>query len=109
MPRLRAQVFTIDAIDPPTCSNMYGLYQNYYEGCTADRFAQDLANKTHAIVLRVENETLRGFSTLALFDFEFEGALCQAVFSGDTIVHHEFWGEPTLPAAWLELAGQFKA
>lgn len=108
MPRLHSQILEIDAIDARFCEAMFQLYGSYFEATTRSRFDKDMSNKTHAVLLHDETGALRGFSTLALYDFQFMETSGQAMFSGDTIVHHEFWGEQALPMAWLELAGTFK-
>ena len=109
MARLRSQVLTLDAIDAQRRETMHKVYGSYFEATTAARFEADLANKTHVLLLFDAADVLRGFSTLALYDFHFDGVRGRALFSGDTIVQHQFWGEQTLPLAWLELAGSFKA
>jgi len=84
---------------------MFALYDRYYGGAGESAFREDLAAKSHVIELR-EGETLRGFSTVALQSFECEGERALALFSGDTIIDHEFWGEQALARAFCRLAGR---
>lgn len=109
MPRLHSTVLATDEIEVALRNAMYGLYSTYFDATTPELFAKDLSDKTHAVLLLDEGGVLRGFSSLALYDFECAETSGQALFSGDTIIHHDFWGEQALPMAWLELAGKFKA
>lgn len=88
---------------------MLRLYCRYYEACDGERFQRDLAEKDYVILLHDLQGDLRGFSTLEVLAFEYDGRPQRAVFSGDTIVHHQFWGGQTLPLAWCRLAGRIKA
>ncbi|MGK7900603.1 MAG: hypothetical protein AB4352_04150 [Hormoscilla sp.] len=88
--------------------SMYDLYFQYYDGTSYSLFSADLSNKDYAILLRDEHHILRGFSTLAVLEFAFAERQKRAIFSGDTIVHHEYWGEQTLSLTWCRLAGTIK-
>lgn len=88
---------------------MYDLYNQYYDGTSYSLFCSDLSDKDYVIILWDEEGKIQGFSTLAIFPFEFEGQQQRAIFSGDTIIHHDYWGEQTLSLAWCRLAGTIKA
>ena len=62
-----------------------------YEVIT-DIFHRDLNNKDWIILLRDEHDRLQGFSTLALYETEFNGKPISVVYSGDTIIRREYWG-----------------
>lgn len=87
---------------------MVALFELYYEGGSQALFEHDLAGKTHVIELR-DGAQLRGFSTLALFDIDQPGEHARGIFSGDTIIHHENWGEQALATTFCEFAGAVKA
>ncbi|MGH9719068.1 MAG: hypothetical protein ACRD8O_02565 [Bryobacteraceae bacterium] len=105
MRQMRAEVWPRSRITPEHEAEMFRLYETYFESTSEAIFSEDLASKHSAIVLFDATERIQGFSTLELI--EFEGG--RAIFSGDTIVNHEFWGEQTLPVAWCRYAGQIKA
>jgi len=88
---------------------MFELYQSYYEATCPQRFRQDLQQKHYVIELRDRDSVLRGFTTLALIDFRFEGQQRRAIYSGDTVIHDAYWGSQALPLAWADLAGRIKA
>jgi len=107
--RLTAQVLPAEEVDEALERGMYALFERYYAATSPDVFHHDLRDKHHVIVLRDDAGGLRGFTTLAIDDFTFAGRPRRAVFSGDTIIDQEFWGEQALAFAWTEFAGRLKA
>jgi len=106
--RLTTRVRDRESLGEPDIRAMYALYETYYEGTSDSIFRDDLAGKSHVLLLESEGE-LRGFSTVAVIDFVFEGAANRAVFSGDTIIDHRFWGEQELVRAFCRFCGSLKA
>jgi hypothetical protein len=102
--RLAASVLDAHALPAGLPQRMYALYAEHYEACDPQRFVLDLAGKDHVIVLE-EGDALRGFSTLAHFHFESSRGPVQVVFSGDTLIDPEAWGEQALSRAFARLAG----
>jgi hypothetical protein len=109
MNRLNAQVIPRQELPNNLSQSMYKLYAYYYDATNWERFFTDLSNKDYVILLWNEQQEIQGFSTLAVLEFEFERQLSRAIFSGDTIINHLYWGEQTLPLAWCRLAGKIKA
>ncbi len=109
MSKLFAEIIPQNHLDEKLRQTMYELYKIYYEGTSFDIFHKDLINKDYVIALWDGEKKLQGFSTVAVLEFEFEAQPRRAIFSGDTIVHRDYWGEQTLPLAWCRLAGQIKA
>jgi hypothetical protein len=88
---------------------MYALFAGYYGGTTEEMFRADLAGKTHAIVMHAEG-SLCGFSTLTLIEpVPGAGPQARTIFSGDTIIHHDHWGEQSLALTFCHFAGRMKA
>lgn len=90
-------------------SEMFELFRRHYDGVRRDVFLHDLAEKEHVIVLRDAHGVLRGFSTLRTFDLECGGRPVRLLFSGDTIIEPQWWGEQHLGRAWSTLAGRIRA
>ncbi len=88
---------------------MYRLYARYYAQTNQPLFEQDLSQKSYILLMYDDNQLLRGFTTLEVSSATFSNQTVKVIFSGDTIIHHRFWGEQTLPLAWCHLAGQIKA
>jgi hypothetical protein len=107
--RLTAHVVPVEQVTAALEASMYALFERYYAATSAAAFHSDLSTKSLVILLQDDVGALRGFSTLAVDEFEYAGTPRRAVFSGDTIIDHEFWGEQALAFAWTELAGRLKA
>lgn len=88
---------------------MYALYATYYDATPPDRFRSDLDGKQFVIELRDGAGGLRGFSTLAIVDFELARQRRRALYSGDTIIDHRYWGEQALTRAFSRFAGALSA
>ncbi len=91
---------------------MYALFADYYAETTVAHFRADLDEKTHVILLYTESK-LCGFSTLTVLEPaknpDEDELPYRALFSGDTIIHRDQWGEQGLALAFCNLAGQLKA
>src|SRR5262245_37165103 len=106
MARLNAIVRPRAELAAAEVERMYALYAGYYDATSLPRFREDLAGKEWVIELRDAAE-LRGFSTLALM--RFDAGARRALYSGDTIIDHRYWGEQALAQAFCRLAGELKA
>ena len=87
---------------------MYALYARHYDAADRWRFEGDLDDKQYAVLLHDEAGALQGFSTLAEYERDFGGRSIGVLFSGDTVVDAEHWGQQALAFAWLRLAGTRK-
>ncbi len=81
---------------------MYWLLCNHFQGVKLDVFDADLASKNWVILLHDEKtQTLKGFSTLLIYDTKFEGENISVVYSGDTIIDPSSWSSSTLSRTWI--------
>jgi hypothetical protein len=81
------------------------LYLAYYDGSNRTQIISDLEEKTEILLLYFE-ECLVGFTTLQLYDFEWQDSLVQIIYSGDTVVHRAHWGQQALAFAWIANLGK---
>ncbi|BAO43120.1 hypothetical protein [Thiolapillus brandeum] len=107
--RLNARAVPVAELDAARVEEMYGLFSRYYDGCSPTLFRGDLDSKDHCLLLENSRGRLCGFTTLAVTTHQVDGRPLRSLFSGDTIIHHEYWGSQTLPRAWCELAGRIKS
>ncbi len=107
--QLDASVEPIAVLDDRSVGAMFELYQTYYAGTTRALFETDLREKHMAVILREPSGALAGFSTLAVLDAVVDGRRLRAIYSGDTIIHHDHWGTQALAFTWIRLAGTIKA
>jgi hypothetical protein len=106
---LRSRVVEASAIGEELRRRMFGLFETYYDAVNYGTFSKDLAEKRCVLLLEDSKGGLQGFTTVQVLDADFDGKSARALFSGDTIIHHEYRGEQTLPLAWFRLVGQIRA
>ncbi len=81
---------------------MFNLLDRHFYGVDPFVFARDLAEKSHALILRdPASQNLKGFSTLVSYPTIFQGETLHIIFSGDTIVDPSAWSSPILAKAWI--------
>jgi hypothetical protein len=83
---------------------MFALMDRLYADVRRDRFRADLDEKDWVIQVFDAAGRLCGFSTQMLLHAECDGAPVVALFSGDTVVAREHWGDPALAHVWGRLA-----
>jgi hypothetical protein len=79
---------------------MAALYALVYDGGSRELFLQDLAGKDEALLLRTGG-AIAGFTTLATYAREWRGRRVRVLYSGDTVVHPDHWGQQALSFAWV--------
>lgn len=92
-------------IDQTTQDELYQLFFKYYQEVDRSTFDDDLAEKDWVLLLRGTDGTIQGFTTMMLYDLQFEGKRIRAIFSGNTIIAQEYWGDMALMKTW----GKFMA
>lgn len=98
---LSGEIIDISQLSLQQINDMYNLMNKYYENIKRDNFKKDLLEKRKVILLRDSiEEDIKGFSTLMLLEQEINGDDITALFSGDTIIDKEYWGESELPKWW---------
>lgn len=88
---------------------LFRLYADYYAPVSLSVFARDLAGKAHCVIVRDATGRICGFSTVARMQVRTAAGLVEVLFSGDTVVSRDHWGEQTLPSTWIEEAGRIQA
>jgi hypothetical protein len=95
--RLKAATVPVAALDGATRRAAFALLEHLYDGTDLARFQRDLAEKRLAILLRDRDTgALKGFSTVALSAVPTASGPGTAVFSGDTAIDREYWGQKLL-------------
>ncbi len=83
------------------------LYLNYYDGSSEAQVLSDLRTKTEVLLLFYK-DSLVGFTTLQVYPYEWQDRLVRIVYSGDTIVERDHWGQQALAFAWIHHMGEIK-
>ena len=88
---------------------MYGLFEQYYVDVSFQRFCSDLSEKTHLFSFH-SNSHLVGFSSIFRKRFRSLGRATY-LFSGDTVLHRDFWGAKALQKSffWFILSSKVRS
>ena len=124
---LKGAIVRREGLSEAQRTRMLALMQLCYAGVSAERFARDLAEKQYVILLLVRRTgELVGFSTLRVAEDRMGGQPVELVYSGDTVIHPDHWGQkelqlrfalftvwrrlrrPLRPVLWLLLSGGYK-
>ncbi len=82
---------------------MYALLAAYFRHTSRAVFERDLAEKEWVVLLRAATTgVVQGFSTLMRLTAVIDQQPVVAFFSGDTIIHRDYWGETILPRLWAQ-------
>ncbi|MGV3525460.1 MAG: hypothetical protein ACO1RX_14615 [Candidatus Sericytochromatia bacterium] len=81
---------------------MFELFASYYDNVSFDQFQKDLAQKDHVFLLKDKATlTIQGFSTIVALEITVKNRKVRGFFSGDTVIHQDYWGQGTLGVAFL--------
>jgi len=97
----------INDLDEATRNQIVEIYLNYYDGSSRSRVLSDLERKTEVLLLFFKGRLI-GFTTLLLYSRSWQGAPIRILYSGDTIVEREHWGQQALAFAWIARMGEIK-
>lgn len=105
--RYRTMHVPVAEIDSDLCKAMVELYHTYYDGSNEEKFRADLLEK-HEAVLLFFDDALVGFTTWMHYEHQWNNQTLRIIFSGDTIVHRDHWGQQNLAFAKLRRMADFR-
>ncbi|WP_224362868.1 hypothetical protein [Hyalangium versicolor] len=124
---LKGAIVRREALSELQRAQMLALMQLCYAGVSAERFTKDLEDKQYVILLCLRRTgELVGFSTLRVAEDRMGGRPVELVYSGDTVIHPDHWGQkelqiqfarftswrklrrPMRPLLWVLLSGGYK-
>lgn len=103
---LTARVKAVADLAPSERDEMFALMTQHYLYVARETFEADLAEKQWVILVCDASGAIRGFSTQKILTVKLNGKNVHALFSGDTIVHRDAWGQQALARAWGRFALQ---
>lgn len=81
---------------------MYSLMVQFYDNTEETVFRRDFFDKDYCLSLYQENGELVGFTTQKVMELTVEGKTIHGIFSGDTIIHKDYWGDIKLFQVWAK-------
>ena len=95
--KLDGRLVARDELTPQLRDSMFALLDRHYDNVTRDIFETDLAEKEWVILLfDPASQALCGLSTQMRLTVDVGGRAVTALFSGDTIIAREHWGDSAL-------------
>ena len=82
----------IDELTAGEIEQMFALMNRFYDHVNFNTFTKDLYDKQTCIVLLNEKKEIKGFSTQKILSLHVNKTVIHGVFSGDTIIHKDYWG-----------------
>lgn len=86
---------------------MARIYLASYDGSSQALFFGDLATKGEVLLVHAADELI-GFTTLRVFERQWQGLPIRVVYSGDTVIERAHWGQQSLASAWIARMGALK-
>jgi hypothetical protein len=93
---LHGQLMEASKLTDNNIRAMFELMDTFYDQMFYSNFIRDLSEKDYCILLLDEAGCIKGFSTQKLITVPLNGKEVHGVFSGDTIIHKEYWGSMEL-------------
>lgn len=103
---LNSSVIKVSDLTEQNISTMFELMSGYFDNLKKENFISDLVEKEDILIMRNEKDEIKGFSTLAILDLPVNGETVKLLFSGDSIVHYDYWGDRDATKTWIEYAYQ---
>ena len=105
---LQGTVLARETVDGAVVERLYELFVAYYHDVDRSMFDRDWEEKDWALLLRDVEGTVRGFTTMKLYDLDIFGCRVRAVFNGNTITDQACWGEQELVRTWCRFMAELK-
>jgi hypothetical protein len=99
---LTAKTLRIPDVDASTRDVLFTIFHRYYDMVSRAQFEKDFSEKNAVILLCTKDGVPHGFSTLKDLDTVVDGRRVRGVFSGDTVIEKEFWGQGSLGVEFLK-------
>jgi len=99
---LNGQIRKISEISSQEVHQMFLLMNEFYEHMQEQVFLNDFYDKDYCLTLEHETDGLVGFTTQKLLDVVVNGEVVHGMFSGDTIIHKQYWGSFELFRVWAQ-------
>lgn len=109
MDLLSSTIIPVEQLSNRNIQDMYRLFANYYECTDVEAFHNDLSHKNAILQIYNDRQELAGFTTILHYPLNFEQQTLNIIYSGDTIMAQQYWGNPILAFSWLKYAGSIKA
>lgn len=104
---LKGFIKSVNEYSEAEISAMYSLMAEFYDNTDEAVFRRDFFDKDYCLALYLENGLLVGFTTQKILEIDANGKKVNGIFSGDTIIHKDYWGDTALFKVWAKFWFEF--
>ena len=104
---LKGTVKPISDFTEDEISAMYAIMAQFYDDTQEAVFRRDFLGKDYCLVLYHETDGIVGFTTQKVMELDVNGKRVSGIFSGDTIIHKDYWGDIELFKVWARFWFEF--
>ncbi len=97
---MQTKILSIRRLREDDIRSMFTLMGQYYDNLAEENFRKDLFEKQKVILLLDPAGNIRGFSTVSQTSMKTAKENFIALYSGDTVLSREFWGNGALAMAF---------
>ena len=99
--KLRVKTIDVKNLEPDLIEQMWRLYAQSCNGDAREQFDKDLAVKSGVFIgLDSGDNSFQGFSTYHIYEHKLNSKSIWVIFSGDTMIQPEYWGQTALHLAF---------
>ncbi|MBQ8927964.1 MAG: hypothetical protein IJ055_06795 [Oscillospiraceae bacterium] len=99
---MKGRIVPVHSCTDAQTGEMYALMAQHYDNTDEAVFRSDLMDKDYVLLLEDDAGAVVGFTTQKLLSVPVDGQEVRGVFSGDTIIRQDLWGEPELFRVWAQ-------
>lgn len=97
---LKTKILPINKLTESQITQMFRVMDQYYEKVSEETFRKDLFEKQKVILLLGTDGLIKGFSTILQIAMKAGTRSFIAIYSGDTVLQKEYWGNGALAMAF---------
>jgi len=99
--KLSCRFFRTEDISIPKMLEMHAVFTQYYHNADLATFINDMNKKSGVFILKDKTAgRIVGFTTWNEVEMDYRGRKAIGVFSGDTVVEKEYWGNKAMHTAF---------
>ncbi|WP_246128489.1 hypothetical protein [Pleionea sediminis] len=107
--KLEAKYVPLNKLSFKQVLGMYQVFVKYYENVEQEVFINDMSEKEGIIILTDNSiKKIVGFSTLKKVPLDINGKKGIGLFSGDTVLERQYWGDRSLHTKFLHYIVKLK-
>lgn len=99
---MKGTVKQISEVSAQDIDAMFALMDEFYENMDRAVFERDFFAKDYCIILHDDGGRIVGFTTQKVMSVNVDGKEVHGMFSGDTIIHKDYWGDTELFRVWAQ-------